>query len=474
MSLGQFFSILLARWKVVLAVFLLTVGSVVAVSLLLPKKYTATASVVVDQRAPDPLVGMVLGATPSYLTTQLEIVQSERVAQRVVRNLRLAENPQTRDQWREATGGQGNIESWLAQALLRNLEVKPAKESNVIQVSYESVDPRFSALIANSFVQAYMETHLDLRADPARRFSTFFEQRSKELREKLEAAQAKLSAYQKEKGIIATDERLDIETARLNELSSQLVAVQALSMESGSREAQARTSADRLQEVLMNPLISGLKADLSRQEARLKELGARYGKNHPQVVETEASIAELRNRIAAETQRVTSGVSVTNNINKQREAEIRAALEDQRAKVLKMKEQRDEASVLLKDVENAQRAYDAVLARLNQSSLESENTAAATVSVLSPAAEPITPSSPRLLLNTLIAICAGGVLSFMAAFVIELLDRRLRSFDDAFQLLGLPVLGVMPRPVRSRLPFRRRPDLLPGAAFGRLPGPKGA
>lgn len=473
MSLGQFFSILLARWKVVLAVFVLTVGSVVAVSLLLPKKYTATASVVVDMRAPDPLVGMVLGGTPSYLTTQLQIVQSERVALRVVRNLKLTEASQIRDQWKEATGGTGNIETWLAKALLRSLETGPAGESNVIEVRYESVDPKFSAMMANAFVQAYIETHLDLRADPAKRFSTFFDQRAKQLREQLEAAQNRLSEYQKQHGLIATDERLDIENARLNELSSQLVAIQALATESSSRENQARSAADRMQEVLLNPLISSLKADLNRQEVRLRELSERYGRNHPQVVELQASVDALRARVDAETRRVTSGVTVTNNINRQREAELKAALEAQRAKVLKMKEQRDEAAVLLRDVENAQRAYDAVLARLNQTSMESESTAT-NVSVLSPATEPSSPSSPRILLNTLVAICAGGVLAFAAAFLIELIDRRLRSFEDAFQLLGLPVLGVMPKPVRSRLPFRRSSPALPGRVLGQLPGPRGA
>ncbi|NMV20996.1 chain length determinant protein EpsF, partial [Vibrio parahaemolyticus] len=90
-------------------------------------------------------------------------------------------------------------------------------------------------MMANAFVQAYIETHLDLRADPAKRFSTFFDQRAKQLREQLEAAQNRLSEYQKQHGLIATDERLDIENARLNELSSQLVAIQALATESSSR-----------------------------------------------------------------------------------------------------------------------------------------------------------------------------------------------------------------------------------------------
>jgi uncharacterized protein involved in exopolysaccharide biosynthesis len=79
-----------------------------------------------------------------------------------------------------------------------------------------------------------------------------------------------------------------VETARLNELSSQLTSMQALSSDSSSRRAQATSGAgDKLQEVLSNPLLSSLRADLSRAEARMQELNSRFGDNHPQVIEPE-------------------------------------------------------------------------------------------------------------------------------------------------------------------------------------------
>lgn len=473
MTLGQFFSILLARWKVALAVLVLAIGAAVAISLLLPKQYRATSTVVVDVRSPDPVAGMVLPGAQGYLLTQLEIIRSERVALRVVRNLKLADNPQTREQWRESTGGSVDIESWLAKALLRNLEVKPSGDSQVLAVSYTSVDPRFSALIANAFVQGYIDTQVDLRKEPAKQYASFFDERARELRERLEAAQARLSEYQKQHGLVATDERLDIENARLQELSSQLVAIQAVTAESSSRQSQAGAAADRMQEVLLNPLISSLKGDLNRQEARLQELNARYGSNHPQVIEAQASIAALRERIAAETRRVTSGVSVSNTINRQREAEIKAALEAQRERLLKMREQRDQAAVLVNDVANAQRAYDAVLARLNQTNLESHATLT-NASMLSPAVPPTDPSSPNLILNVLLATSVGLVLAVAASVLLELLDRRLRTFADVVQLLGLPVLGVMPKPVRrGMLSGRRDRPLIARRVLGQLPRPKG-
>ncbi len=474
MTFSQFLSILKARWVSALMVLVLTVGTTVGVSLVLPKNYTASAAVVLDVRSPDPIAGMVLGAMamPAYMATQVDIIQSDRVAQRVVQGLRLTENAQTRAEWLEATGGQGNFEAWVAELLKKKLDVKPSRESNVVNVSYTSPDPRFAAALANAFVKAYMDVSIGLRVSPAKQYNEFFDARAKELREALEQSQAKLTTFQKTSGILATDERFDIETQRLNELSSQLVALQALSAESGSRSAQARGSqADQLQDVLGNPVVAGLRADLSRQEARLQELNARLGDAHPQVVELRANIAELNTRLQTESNRVSGSVGVTNTINKQRESEIRASLDAQRAKVLALKQQRDEASVLMKEVETAQRAYDQVVARASQTSLESQNTQT-NISVLTPATEPADHSSPKLLLNTLLSVFLGTLLAVGFALVRELMDRRVRSPQDLVEALGLPVLGALPKPMRGGYAGKIGNTLmLPSNMMGRLPRP---
>ncbi len=447
MTLGQVLAVLRARWKIALLMFVLTVGVTLAVSLLLPKQYTATASVVIDVK-PDPVSAMMYAglASPAFMATQVDIIQSDRVANRVVRNLKLAESPQVRQQWLDETGGDGNIEVWLADSFSKKLDVRPSRESNVISVSYTAPDPRFAAGLANAFVQAYIETSLELRVDPAKQYSTFFDKRGKEAREALETAQAKLSAFQREKRIVATDERLDVENARLNELSSQLVMIQAVAAESNSRQGQASgNSANQMQEVLSNPVINSLKSQMSSQEARLKELSARYGAAHPQVVELKANIAELQVKIAEETKRVTGGVGVTSTINRAREAQLRASLTAQRTKVLDLKQVRDEGMVLAREVENAQRTYDSLMARSNQTSLESQTTQSNS-NVLTQAVAPLLPSSPKVVLNTLLSVFLGALLALAAAFLLELLDRRVRSVEDVAVALQLPVLGIMPKP----------------------------
>ncbi|MFO1207008.1 MAG: chain length determinant protein EpsF [Burkholderiales bacterium] len=470
MSFGQLLSILRARWAIGVTIFAITVVVTTVITLLLPKQYTGTASVVVDIK-PDPVSAMAFptAALPGFMATQVDILTSDRVALKVIRDLKLLENPQLREQWQESTDGQGSIEQWLADSLQKKLDVKPSRESNVIAITYKAPDPRFAAALANAFAQAYIATTLELRVDPAKQYATFFDVRAKDAREAVERAQTKLSEFQREKGIIATDERLDVENARLNELSTQLVQIEAIATESTSRQSQAQgATGDRMQEVLNNQVVAAMRVDLARNEARLQELSAKYGDNHPQVQETKANIAELRGKLDAEVRRVTGGVAVSNTINRQREAQLRKDLDQQRAKVLRLKAVRDEGQVLAREAENAQRAYDAVMGRLTQTSLESQTTQSY-VTMLSSAAPPVDPASPRVALNIALSMVIGIVLGVAAALLLELLDRRVRAADDLSAALGLPVIGYMPRPDAKRL-ARARVSLMQQQVIG-LPAP---
>jgi chain length determinant protein EpsF len=471
MTLSQLLYILRARWNVVMLIIVLTVGLAVGISLMLPKRYTATAMVVVDQTRPDPVAGTTYTGNPSpaFMATQVDVLKSDRVAFNVVRRLGLAKDPELRAAWQQQDAGEGNFETWLAERVGGSLDVKPSRESNVISVSFKDGDAQRAASIANLFVQAYLDVNLELRVDPAKQYSSFFESRAKELRANLEKAQARLSNYQREKGVIVASEgQIDVETARLNELSSQLVAVQAVAAESGSR---AQASAEGLQEVVNNPILGVLRGDLTRAEAKLQELNSRLGENHPQVIEAKANITSLRNRLSSETKRVAGTVGVSNSINRQREIEIRSQLESQRARVMKLRTAREEGAVLVRDIDAAQRAYDAVMARLNQTSLESQVTQSNSY-VLAPAVAPLLPSSPRIVRNFVLALVLGTILAFMVAVLLEYVDRRVRTDDEITEVLGLPLLGTLPRPGgKGRFVGRRTPLVTAGGFFRRLPAP---
>ena len=440
MTPQQFLLILRARYKIALLVFVLTVATTATVSLLMQKQYTASAAVLVDVKSPDPVTGQLLAGmmAPGYMATQIDIINSDRVARQVITSLGMDRSPAIQSQWQEATQGKGQLADWLANLLQKSLEVKPSRESNVININYTGADPEFAAAVANGFAKAYIDVNLDLRLAPARQFAAFFEEQTKAAREKLEQAQSALSTYQQANGITSADERLDFETAKLNETSSQLTGVQGQTTDSQSKRNSGK--ADTVAEVMQNPLVNNLKAEVARLEAKLTESNVNLGKNHPQTQRTEAELATLRTQLEAEIRKVTSSIETSYQVGKQREVQLKGALANQKARVLMLNKQRDELNVLRRDIETAQRAYEVVAQRASQTNVESQATQT-NIAMLNPASPPADPSKPRVFLNILVSIFLGTMLGVGLALALELLNRRVRSADDLTEALGIPLLG---------------------------------
>jgi chain length determinant protein EpsF len=442
MTLQQFLLILWARRKLVLAIFVATIALGTIVTLLLPEEYVASADVLLDVKSPDPVAGVVLPGlmAPSYMATQVDIINSDRVAMRVIKLLRMDENPTIRQQWQEATEGKGQLNVWLAGLIKKKLEVKPSRESNIIAISYSGSAPAFAAAMANAFAQAYMDINLELRLDPARQNAQWFDGQMKLHRERLDIAQAALSDYQQKTGIVVTDERLDYESQKLNELSTQLTVAQAQGTDSSSKRKSGNI--DTLPEVMQSGLVTQYKSDIGRLEARMKDLEVNIGQNHPQYQRSQAELAELRNKLNAEIASVSSSIGTAGTISKKKETELVAAVDLQKTKVLELKKHRDSIQLLVREVESAQRAYDMVSQRMTQTRLESQSIQN-NVSVLNPAIEPGSPSKPKTKLNILIATFLGTLFSIGIAVALELVHRRVRSPEDLTQALDLPVLAVL-------------------------------
>jgi succinoglycan biosynthesis transport protein ExoP len=439
MSIHQFLLILRARYRVALLVLAMALGLALSVSLALPSQYTAQTAVLVDLRTPDPVIGASLPGVvaPSYMATQVDIISGERVAQRVVSMLKLDEDPALLEAWKEATQGRGSKAVWLADSLQKRLDVRPARESNVINISFKGSDPEMTAKIVNAFAQAYLDTHLALKTEPARIYAEWFEQQAKASRANLEAAQARLSNYQQKAGIVTNDERMDYETAKLGAISTQLTEVQGITTDSQSKR-NGRT--DTVAEVMQSPLINGLKADIGRLEAKVQEADVKLGPNHPQMQSMQSELASLKRRLASETGNISASIDTAYRVGKDRERELQSAVAAQKSRVLMLNKDRDELNVYRRDVEAAQRAYEEISKNASQTRLQSL-TNQTNVVRLNTATAPLKPSSPKTLLNVLIAAFGGTLLGIGVALWLELSNRRVRSPEDLTQVLDLPLLG---------------------------------
>lgn len=437
-----FLLILRARYKVALATFVLIVLTTYIVSLQLPKQYASSTAVVIDVKSPDPVAGVILPGliAPSYMATQLDIINSDRVAKRVVKLLKLDQDASLKQRWLERTEGKGDFELWAVAPLRRKLDVRPSKESNVISIGFSGIDPEFVAAAANAFAQAYVDVNLELKIEPARQYADWFEGQTRILRDQLEKAQSALTAYQEKNNVLAVDEqRADYEKAKLGELSQALTAVQASTSDSSSKRMTGNR-ADTLGDVMTSPVIISLKTDINRLEGKLREASINLGDNHPQIERMRSELASLKEKLAGETRQISSSINTSYDVGRQREKELMGAIETQKKRVIDMSQQRDEITVLRREVDSAQRAFDTVSTKAVQTRMESQS-AQTNVSILTPAAEPTSPSKPNIMINVAGSIVIGTMLGLGIALLQELINRRIRSANDLVNVTSLPVLA---------------------------------
>ena len=466
MSFNQFWMIVRARYKLVLGALLLTVALVLTISLLLPKTYQATNTLVLNYKGTDPLTGQAPPAQviDNFMATQVNIVKSENAAMKVVAALKLDQLPTAKQQFIDATGGQGDIRNWLGKRLLRGLDVTPVRESSVLNITYTSTDPAFAAAVANAFAAQYQALSVQLTVAPLQQASGFFTEQLKTLQVNLEVAQRKLSQYQQAKGIVSVDSRLDVESARLNDLSSQLVAAQGQAMEASSRQRMVRgKSVNESPDVAGNPMIQSLKINLATAESKFADLAQRLDRNHPAYQAAKAEVDQLRSQLNQQMRITASSVSNNAKILQQREGEAQAALATQKSRVLTLNRARDDMAVLSKEVENAQLAYQAAAQRYSQVQLQGQSTQS-DVAVLNPATVPTDAAGPKVLFYTLAAALFGLMLGLGLALLAELRDRRVRNRDDLAVLLQVPVLGEISWGAKAG----RRAGFLPAPLMRRL------
>lgn len=431
MNTDLLFAALRARYRVFLLVVVATVLAATVVSLVMPKTYVATVSVLVDGRDEQSMANR---SAPmereriGYLQTQVDILTGMQVARQVVADLRLGDNAELIEKFESDTGGAGgtgSFEEWLGQALRKEVKVDTT-QSSVIRLSFPAQQPKFAAAVANGFAKAYVDAMLKLRTEPTRVASVWFDEQAVGLRANLERAQQRLAEYQQQKGIVVSDERFDVENARLTELANQVARA-------GNRHAD------------------GLVGNLAQAEARLREMAVEFGPRHPQYLQQQALVEELRTNLMDRTQ--SDG---TASYSRQRRAGLVAAMEAQRERVLQLKIARGELAVLEHDVALAQQTYDQAIQRLMANRIDSR-ASQTNVSIIDPAMPPSKPARPKLLLNIGLSLVLGVMLALTVVYLMETADQRVRRAVDLEGDPDVPMLAILNRwePLERGLPGPR-------------------
>jgi chain length determinant protein EpsF len=442
MTLHQLLIILRARRRQALMIFGGVLLLTILITLIWPRQYEANASVVVDVKA-DPTTGTVNPGQllTSYVATQVDVASSDRVARLVVKLLKLDQDPVKIREWKDA-GSPGDFAGWEVESLRKKIVVTPSRDSSVITITATAGDRKSAADLANAFVEAYVNTSIDLKVEPAKQYAHWYADRSRELQAELQVKQKRLSDYQSANGITATDEKLDIENSRLSDLSTAVTKAQEDYQKSASKERLAETNPDDLPEVLQSPLIGGLKSDLALAESRQKDLSTNVGVNYPLYQSAEAQANVLRQRIASETQKLLNSVHNDAQLALRQLQSAQAALDAQKKRVLQFTGDRGQLQALANDVLAAQRAIDDVAQRRSQSSLESE-LQQTNVLPLTEAVSPPYRSSPIIRLNLAIGFLLAVMLAIGIPVMLERNNPIIRAGEDLRRVLSVPFLGAV-------------------------------
>lgn len=426
------------RWWV-LGACLLMGALATGAALLQSHSYAAEAQLVLDTRQ-DPMGGGFMSAL--NMSTQLEVIKSDKVATKAAELLLAAPGPTLRPALAAlAKSGKGQLPSVksLSVPLQFGLTVEPVRGSNIIAITSTAPDAELAVAAVNAIARAAMDISVEMRVDPTKESATWLQGQAKSARAALEAAQARLSRYQQEKGIVVTSDRMNEESARLSALESALVDAEAGSMDVPGRQRGADTDA------VASPMVASVRAQLSAAELKLLEVSGSLGKEHPQRIALEAQVASLRQRLAEEmTKSANSGVASA-RASRAKVEQLRALVEAQKKQVLSLRTAHDEISVLQRDVDSARAAYDSISQRASQTTLESQSTQTS-LRVLSLADEAADTSQRKRLVRVLGGFGAGLVLAAAMAVVWELRNVKVRCMEDLATIEGVSIIGVLHPP----------------------------
>ncbi|WCL53170.1 Wzz/FepE/Etk N-terminal domain-containing protein [Gimibacter soli] len=457
MSIFQVVAILKARlWLIILSTIVAGVVSSLIV-LALPERYTASTTVLLDIAEPDPVTGRVMSTSlvRNHIRTQIRLIMSEGVAGRVVDQLNLTSSPFYLNAFSQQENPGVDIRYWIGRRLLDNLKAENVAGSDIVAINYTAPAPNLAAQLANAFADAYIAADLDLRVDPARRNAQWFAGQLNKLRQNLNDAQRRLTEYQQRTGIVSESQELNAEDTKLADLTARVTEARAEVSEARSMVSQINASdiqkggTQSLPAFINSSEIQQWRDELTKIESILATVGGQVGVNHPEYKAMVARREVAQNQLNTEIQKVRTAIFNRVKIAEAKAETLEAELEAQKSRVLRLRQGRDELDGLAREVQIRKAEYDDAFRRAGSLRLEGD-IAQSQLVVLEEAVPPLTHSFPKRGLTVAVATVAAVFFGMALAFLLEMIDRRLRSPEDLEQATDLPVLAVLAASKTSR------------------------
>ncbi|MGP1691424.1 MAG: GumC family protein [Giesbergeria sp.] len=456
--------------------------------------YLATTTVQVDKRAARVVqFGQEADATQDMdertaIGTQLELLKSRVLAERVIDELRLDRQglpmpiagapegegaPSTLEgepEAAEATGWQAMVGNLLGRikdsygkirepasnsadrlnreqvlkAFQDTVKVEQVRNSRMLKIQVENASPQLAARIANSVTEGFIALNLERRMDSSSYAKTFLETQLGLTKAKLEESERKLNDYARSRNILTLDEKTNVLNQTFTEYSTALTKAEQEVIKADSDYEAIRTAPGTSRQVLESKTIQDYKAQISKLDQEYQEAGKVYKDDFPKMKQLRAQMNEQQAKINTEVQNVLASVRNQAQTAKRQENLIRTRLQQTRSEIMSAQDRSVDFNLLKREVDTNRELYNGLLQQVKEvgvaGGVETNN-----IQVVDKAEVPLFPYKPRLALNAAIGLLAGIVLGLGIVFLMESMDDSIKFADEVEKLLQVPLLGVIPK-----------------------------
>ncbi len=449
------------------AILFVTVALALVATMLDTPRYSAVSSVQINDQSDE-----VLGAdfetqfappsdwdTERFLNTQLDVLRSRALAERVADALDLVNDERFYQAMEIApervTGTEAENRIWVISLLQGSLDVELRRSTRIALIEFTSTDPELSARIANAFAEEFIQQTLQRRFDSSSYARNFVAEQLQEARGDLEESEAALNAYARQVGLLRTRDaisptNLEVEAGTVTSSSLLQYNTAAIRAREARIAAESRWDAVRnsallsSQPVLSNLTVQQLMTRRAELESELQSARDRYLPNHPAIARLEADLSGTTQQLNRTANDVRQSIRAEFEAAARAEERLERQVDEARGATLAEQDQSVRYNVLAREADTARSIYDGLLQRYRELNASAGITSS-NIAIIDRADVPSTQSSPSLTRNLAIGLLIGLALAGLAIFLRDQLDDVIHIPEDVEDKLDLPLLGVVPR-----------------------------
>lgn len=415
----------------------------------------------------------------SFLQTQLELIRSRQLAERVMETLNLdidrsgqptqaepkasvtADASAKRDDWigrimttlrkrsePSVTDRQVLDRESVLAGLRGSMSAAPVIGTKLVRISVIGADPDLAARMANTWADAYIASNLDRKVDASAYARKFLETELARAKTRLEESENSLIAYTKQKQILSVEEKTNPAAQNFSDFSSALAAAERERIKAEANYEEARRSSFSAKELLENKALAAFKENKAKLELEYQDQLRTYKPTHPRMQALQAQIDNAERRIQEEIKTVTSNVEINAKAAldsaKAQEERLRSRVEASKRNILETQDQGIRYGILKREVDTNREMFASLLQRSKELAITSQSNTN-NIAIVDRAQTPLFPFRPDVMRGVMTGLLLGLMAGLALAFVIEYMDDSIKFPDEVERFTGMPLLGVIPR-----------------------------